>query len=323
MTDQAARRCLLLFPKHFYSFARFIAGGLERLGYEVVTANDEYPENMFGRILGKLGLHAPLASMTDRVLARRFLAGRPFDLVLIVKGRGIGHRLIERMRRSGARVVAYNFDSFGYHPAPLRWFRDVDRFATFDYADAQRHGLPRVDLFSSLPESGQPKEFRYDVSAILRNHSQRLQYVDSVLRALAPERAFVYVFEQNVFTFVLNVLRSPRLYARYWDRISFTALPYAQYAEVLRGSDYTIDYAHPKQTGITVRCFESLSAQTKVITNNPYVPRNPLFADALPIVYRGRRDDDRLARQYAAGRGRVPARVHRSIEDFVAELLGD
>jgi hypothetical protein len=102
-----------------------------------------------------------------------------------------------------------------------------------------------------------------------------------------------------------------------------TALPYAQYAEVLRCSDYTIDYAHPKQTGITVRCFEALSAQTKVITNNPYVPRNPLFAEALPIVYRGRRDDDRLAQQYAAGRGRVPPRVHRSIEDFVAELLGD
>jgi predicted metal-dependent peptidase len=53
------------------------------------------------------------------------------------------------------------------------------------------------------------------------------------------------------------------------------------------------------------------------------VPRNPLFAEALPIVYQGRLDDDRLARQYAAGRGRVPPRVHRSIEDFVAELLGD
>jgi hypothetical protein len=321
MTQATARRCLLLFPKSFYSFAKVLAGGLEQRGYEVVTANEEYPENVFGKILGKLGLHELLAWTTERAISRRFLPGRNYELAVIVKGRGLGHRLIERLRSSGTRVVAYNFDSFGYNPAPLRWYKNVDRYATFDYADAENHGLPRVDLFSSLPESAGTKEIRYDVSAILRNHSDRLEYLDSVLRALRPQRAFVFVFEQNIFTAVLNILRSPYLYAKYWDRISFRSLPYSDYADVLRCSEYTIDYAHPKQTGITIRCFESLSAQTKVITNNPYVTRNPAFADAMPIVYRDSRDDEWLRQQYATERGQLPTRRHRSITDFVSELV--
>lgn len=322
MTGLTERNCLLIFPKTFYSFAKVLAAGLEQRGYAVVTANEEYPENAFGKMLGKLGLHTLLEWTTEKAISRKFLQGHNYELVLVVKGRGLGPRLVERLRSSGARVVAYNFDSFGYHGAPLRWYRDVDRFATFDYADAAKYGLPRVDLFSSLPEPMAPKEFRYDVSAILRNHSDRLEYLDSVLRALGPQRVFVYVFEQNVFTAVLNFLRSPRLYAKYWGCISFKSLPYKDYAEVLRSSEYTVDYAHPKQTGITIRCFEALSAQTKVITNNPYVSRNPAFDQMMAIVYRDSSDNERLRQQYAAERGHIPPRRHRSIVAFIQELVG-
>lgn len=318
----AAPSCLLVFPKTFYSFARVLAAELERRGYRVIIANEEYPDNMLGKILGKLGLLRLLAWLTERGIERRFLQGPPHKLVVIVKGRGMGRHLLERLRRDGSRVVAYNFDSFCYHPAPLDWYRHVDRYVTFDYIDAERHGLPRVDLFSSLPNFASPKQVRYDVSAVLRNHSDRLVYVDAVLRVLKPQRVFLFIFEQNVFTFAFNLLRSPRLYLRYWDRISFRPLPYADYADVLRSSDYTIDYAHPKQTGLTIRCFESLAAQTKVITNNPNVTHNPAFAEVLPIVYRARQGDGGLRQAYAARRGWVPPARVRSVADFMDELLG-
>jgi hypothetical protein len=179
----AAPSCLLVFPKAFYSFARVLAGELERRGYRVVTANEEYPENLFGKILGKLGLLRLLAWLTERGIERRFLRGTPHKLVVIVKGRGMGRRLLERLRRDGSRVVAYNFDSFSYHPAPLDWYQHVDRYATFDYADAERYGLPHVDLFSSLPEFKVAKQVRYDVSAILRNHFRPIG-----LRGFGPAR---------------------------------------------------------------------------------------------------------------------------------------
>ena len=81
----AGRRALLIFPKSFYSFADVIRKGLAGLGYDVVLANDEYPQNMLGKIIGKLGMFSLLGALTERVLYRDFIAGQRYDLVLIVK----------------------------------------------------------------------------------------------------------------------------------------------------------------------------------------------------------------------------------------------
>ncbi|MES3025494.1 MAG: hypothetical protein V4857_28285 [Pseudomonadota bacterium] len=307
-------------PTSFYSFANVIAAGLEQAGYTVVIANDEYPNNIWGRLIGKLRVHGLLSAITRRVLARRFLAGRQYALALIIKGRGMSPALLAAVRAHAQYTVAYNFDSFKFNPAPLAWLTHVDRYVTFDYADAERHALPLVDLFSSLPVDAAPKAVRYEVSAILRNHSERLQYVDQVFAATGSKNTFLYVFEQNLFTFAFNFLRSPRLYLKYWDHISFKALPYKDYIAVLKSSDFTVDYAHPSQTGITIRCFEAVSAQTKFITNNPYVLRNAWFTDANAIVFKRGGDAAELARQYQARRGLGGAAHHRSIADFLREL---
>ena len=50
-TPSAPRgKALLIFPQSFYSFADVIRKGLVDMGYEVVLANDEYPQNMLGKI---------------------------------------------------------------------------------------------------------------------------------------------------------------------------------------------------------------------------------------------------------------------------------
>ena len=48
------KKCLLIIPKHFYSFQKQFSLNLEERGYEVVVVNDGYPEGILGRIIGKL-----------------------------------------------------------------------------------------------------------------------------------------------------------------------------------------------------------------------------------------------------------------------------
>ncbi len=115
------------------------------------------------------------------------------------------------------------------------------------------------------------KQVRYEVSAVVRNHSGRLRYVDRVLRTLRPSSTFISIFELNLFTFAFNFARNPRLYWKYRRHISFKPLPYADYTRVMAESEFTIDYAHDTQTGITMRCFEAVNSKTKIITNNPYM----------------------------------------------------
>ena len=43
------KRYLLILPRGFYGFAKVLASALQRRGYEVTTANDEYPESAHRR----------------------------------------------------------------------------------------------------------------------------------------------------------------------------------------------------------------------------------------------------------------------------------
>ncbi len=312
---------LLIAPTAFYSFAENVAQGLRDAGYGVTIANDEYPSNIGGKILGKLGIRALLRAITYRVLLKEFVADKCYSVAVIIKGRGIGKKLLRELRGHADKVVAYNWDSFGFNPAPLAWISDVTKYATFDYADAVRYGLQRVDLYSSLPPKAEKLASRFDVSAILRVHSGRLHYIDMVLKAVKPERSFLYIFELNVFTFVLNFLHSPLLYIKYWRHIHFKALPYAEYVQVLLDSEFTVDYAHPLQTGITIRCFEALSAGTKLITNNPCVLQNPMFGEENVIVFRAGGDPEKLRACWARLLGKYPMRLHREISHFISDLL--
>lgn len=319
-------RCLLILPRGFYGFASVLTRGLAALGFETRVANDEYPESLFGKIISKLGL--PLShAVTRKVLTRQVLAGQHYDLVLVIKGRGLDAGTAASLLQHGRSVVGYHFDSFRFDSGPARWRASLPRVCTFDYRDAQEHGLAVVELFTSMPtvsDEALAAPRRYKVSAVLRNHSQRLAYLDRVLRALGPLPAgqtFLYIFEANALTFLANFLRHPWLYLKYRHAISRKPLPYDQYVAAIAGSELTIDYAHPKQTGITIRCFEALSAGTRLITNNPSVLRSAHFSADNALVFGPDSDAASLQQQLLALPARPPVAQRRTVDDFLRELI--
>ena len=322
--SKPSRTCLLILPRSFYSFARTIEKTLVELGYETTVANEEYPENPLGKVLAKLDL--PIArSITRRVIRRRFLAGRHYDLVLIIKGRGIGPKLMGDLRRHADRVVGYHFDALAYDRATKRWAEGCDRVSTFDYRDATAQGWPLVELFSTEKPPAEAAPIAIGFSAIMRNHSNRLRYLDDVAQALDidPSDAFVYIFEQDIRSLALNFLKQPRLYWRWRKSIHRTPLPYDDYRRVLATSDFTIDYAHPKQSGLTMRSFEALANGAKLITNNPNVRASKHFDAEHGIVFSPWDEPTELKQSVAGLRGLRPPRRWRSARDCIVEIIGE
>lgn len=302
--------------------ARVIQQALEQMGYDVTQANDEYPENFIGKVLSKLDM--PLArTLTRRAFHRQGFCAQRWDLVVIFKGRGIGRKLISDLRKVSRRIVGYHFDALAYDPACRHWPKaGVDRVSTFDYADACAEGWPLVELFSTLSPPDPKPTIRYDVSAILRNHSQRLAYVDEVLGALAESRSFVVIFEKSLLTFLWYFARSPRLYWKWRNSIRFKPLPYDAYMAVLECSALTIDYAHPRQTGLTIRCFEARATGTRIITNNPYAAQSPLFDQKAIIVHSHGGDLERLQKAVSESAGFQPEPKARDPQQFLREVIG-
>jgi hypothetical protein len=320
-SPDASKTCLLVIPRHFYSFEKMIRETLESKAYKVVVCNDEYPSGNFGKIMGKL--HIPLLlPITEHVICRDYLNNKKYDLILIFKGRGISKSLIQKMVNSATRVIGYNWDSFKYNKAPLRWYQYATKYYTFDYRDAEKYSLPIVELFSSINTHNTEKEIEYDISAIIRNHSGRLKYLDDILNILDKEKIYTYIYEQNFFFFLMNFFRNPFLYIKYKNRISFKPLGYSDYVDIMRKSNFTIDYAHPYQSGITMRCFEAISVNTKIITNNVFLTKSRYFKDANPIICVENKVNSReLNEAYASCQNTPSTPMTRTISDFIDELI--
>ena len=312
--------CLLIFPQSFYSFSNYIKNHLTSIGYNVETINDEFPDNTLGKIMGTLQMSIH-TSISEKVITEKYVNGKTYDLILIFKGRGMSKSLIEKFKLISPKVIAYNFDSFSYFKNAKSWYKSVNSYYTFDYKDAKDFCLPIIELFSSLPLSTNKKEIKYSVSAIVRNHSNRIKFIDNVLVGLNEKNTFIYIYEKNIVSFAINFFKNPVLYIKYRKMIHFKTLSYDEYINVLNQSDFTIDYAHPKQTGITIRCFEASSCRTKTITNNAFVLNNLNFNSTNTVVFNQHTNMDDFRNNYNRIKNILPNLYNRSIGDFMTELL--
>jgi len=317
------KTCLLIIPKKFYSFEKHISNSLRQKGYEVTVANDEYPEGALGKIMGKLRLPF-LPNITYKTITENYLKNKSYDVALIFKGRGISEKLIGEMKKSVKRIIAYNWDSFKYNPGPLKWYKSVSKYFTFDYNDAHTYNIPALELFTSSTSAAPvEKEVKYELSYIVRNHSERLLYIDAMLNILKPADVFIYIYEMNIFTFITNFIKNPHLYLKHKKYIFNKPLSYNDYTDAIKYSRFTIDYAHTDQTGITMRCYEAIKMGTRLITNNLYMQKSDYFNSSNTVVYNLHEDPAKLLNDYNKCKKMPFLAKSRVIGDFINELLGN
>lgn len=316
------KRCLLIMPLSFYSMGNQIISGLNECGYDVRICNDRYPDNLFTKVLWKIGITKTLYRKTYNHITRHFLQDERYDICIIMKGYGIDKKLIDEIYKKCSCIVGYNFDSFAFHPLSLSWYRLVDNFYTFDYHDAKSYDVKIIELFSAIEKQEKNVERVYDISVIQKIHSERLSYTNKILHLFQPANSYVYLHESNYVTMALNFIRHPFTYIKLRRYIHLKTLSYDQYVDVLYKSKYTLDFAHPKQSGITMRCFEAVSCGTKIITNNRNIFKSGYFNQENTIVCDNSSVvDNEIIEKY---KQMLPSDViprRRNIIDFVKEII--
>ncbi len=315
------KKCLLITPLSFYNFHSAIVKEISSRGYFVDLMNDEYPETLFGQFLGNF-----FNFIVRRITIRRFSdyfsqGGKHYDLIIIFKGRGVSINLLDLLRANSDRVISYNWDSFGYFNGPLKWLNNVDSYKTFDFTDSANHNLNRVDLFSEYVVDDFPEK-NIDISCVMKNHSDRLVYLDKIYALLANDYIFkVFIYEKNVLTLVRNLLKHPVLIYKWRKHIHFKGLSTDEYFKFISASKFTIDFAHPSQTGVTVRCFQASACGTRVITNNEYVKKSSSLNRDNFFIYKLGEDTKALAYFVENNLFKRPLISYRGIASFVDDLL--
>lgn len=321
------RRLAVVGPT-FFSYTQAIASEFERRGVAVETFDEKRSNANLAKIAFRLGLEAHSASPQAKYLRR--LADTIIDAghtdVLLVGVEVINRAMVARLAAAGLRIHLYMWDGHRNKGAFRSYLDLLSSKATFDVADSARFGMVYVPLFADdhFAPAGPDEPFSYDIGFCGTMHSARVREIAALLDDPASRRLelklMLYYHSQALF-----VAKAPRQPAvlKLARMITSTPIPKHEVARMFRASRYVLDIAHPGQTGLTARTFETLQSGTRLLTyGSPALAGLPDFLrDRVHVV----RDAAEIPR-HDMDLPRPPAlsdegRYFLSIQRFVDQLL--
>lgn len=268
-------RVLLIAPR-FFGYEEEIASELRRRGAEV----DFIPDRPFQSSV----LKAVTRYRRELVLgyANRFffdsiekLGRTSYKYILAIQGEGVSPQLLSSLRSNfpSAVFLLYMWDSFRNKKSLIPNIACFDKCFTFDPDDAQVYGMTFRPLFFSPGFAREPmQDFEYQFSFIGTAHSDRYQIVSQITSGLSElERCYVYLYLQAPWVYWVHKIGNRAFRGAKAKDFNYSSLSKAEVQRVFFSSMAVLDIEHPAQTGLTMRTFETIGANKKLITTNQRV----------------------------------------------------
>lgn len=274
-------KVLLICPK-FFSYQEQISAAISSLGLDLVCWNDRPLQSTLYKSMLRL-FPKPVGDLSAGNFIRRARDIPPDSLahVLVVKGEALSPQLLKalRSRFPSARFSLYLWDNVdnahnGRRIAPL-----FDAVSTFDPNDSATMGWTYRPLFSLLPESRRShQEVLYDWSFIGTIHSDRAKVLARIDAAIGPSRrGFVCGYFPSRLLYAMQWLRSATVRDAPSGHFTLQPMPFFEMERVVQRSRATVDIEHPRQAGLTTRCFDAVLSGRKLITTNQFILETGLY----------------------------------------------
>ena len=265
---------ILFFCPKYFGYELEIKRGLENMG-AAVTSFDERPSNSF---LSKVIIRTDRRFLTFKIkdyyqsiLNRLIKSKKHFDYVLFVNPESVTREilLVYRKQFASARFIMYMWDSFNNKKNHIDLLPLFDAKFTFDSNDAKKYDLTLRPLFYINLYNAQKRKDIFDLLFVGTAHSDRYIFVQKI-KSLLPNnlkfKTFFYLDGKLLYFGKRMAEKSFRLVPYY--EITFKSLSHKENAALVHQSKAILDINHPRQTGLTMRTFETLGAQKKLITTN-------------------------------------------------------
>ena len=291
---------ILFFSAHLFGYQNDIRLAMESVG-AIVDYYDERPANNFlvkGVIRINRNLLAGYINHYYNKIIKETLQ-KEYDYVFFIKGESISASNVRRLKQfhPEANFIIYHWDSIANNSNAQNLLPYFDRVFSFDKIDCERLGLHFLPLFYTPDYANIPyydKEIKYDMLFVGTTHSDRYKLVKRIEKQIIKMGGLCltwFYFQSKILYYKMKIQNS---YLRQIPVHTFHFKPMSKelLLQLYAGSRIIIDVQHPKQTGLTMRCIETLGAKRKLITTNYYIteydfynPDNILVVDRnLPYV---------------------------------------
>lgn len=324
------RRVLFIAPI-FFGYENDIADALRRKGAEVDFLCDRPFNSPFLKAVTRVrrSLIQPI-SMSYYTQEIEGFGRSHYDYIFILLGECINSAALAKLRSiyPRAKLVWYMWDSLRNRPDLHRNLDFFDHCLTFDRQDAREFGMQYRALFfprKAGEANSSNNKIRHDISFIGTAHSDRFKIINEVKQSLDEEISFYnYLFLQAPWVYraykIFN--RSNFKNAKKKD-FEYTPLNRDRVYQVFQESFAVLDIEHPQQSGMTMRTFETVGAEKKLITTNRSIVDEDFFNPANVIVFERGKNIDISRDFFKTPYEKIDEKLYRkySIDGWIDEIF--
>ena len=281
MKGLLGKKVLLIAPR-FFGYEAEIRNEIERRGAQVDYLADRPFDQPWQSALTRTA-PALLQSWVNRLYRNQLehLAATHYDVILVINGQTLTPEVLAELKVSfpKAQTVLYLWDSMSNRPGIAQALRYYDTAFSFDPESASQYGMTlRPLFFTSGFERPVAQVFDYQLSFVGTMHSDRYEVINQLQSQLNGSiNAYWYPYLQAPWVYWAYRAAKPAMrYAQKKD-FQFKPLDTAKVQEIFARSQAVVDIEHPKQRGLTMRTFETMGANKKLITTNQSVRQYDFF----------------------------------------------
>ena len=291
-------RILLIMP-NFFEYPQIIKTELEQMGHIVDYFDDRPSTSGIVKAIIRVNknlIHHYIKKYFDNIM--EIVSGYTYDVVFVISGQSFSfdEKMVERLKESqpNARYILYQWDSqknFAYIKKLQKYF---DKCYSFDKNDVEENiGLQFLPLFYSRQyekiakkKSSEPK---YDFCFVGTAHPKKYKFINEMsaqLNTVFPKQ-FIYFFFPSRIVYFYRKVRNKELWKAHYKEFHYAPMKKDELEGVMVQSRCIMDSAQAGQIGLTIRVFEALGAEKKLITTNTDIVNYDFYCEENIYVYDG------------------------------------
>ncbi|WP_167619068.1 hypothetical protein [Maribellus sediminis] len=258
----------------------------------------------------------------------RHLKSTKYDFIFAIRGGKLTPKTIQEIQAKSpnATSILYLWDSIVENPYVRKIIPLFQKIMSFDQKDCKKFGFNYLPLFYTKDfESKKQKTekiFKYDIVFIGRDHSDRYDILKKLKKEcerldLKPH-FFLYTSRLGfIKRKLLGILKGKKI-SRF--EFEFTPISHAEISKIYARAKSVVDIELSIQSGLTMRTFELLASETKMITTNQNIKDLELYNPAnIHIIDR---ESPKLDKQFFANDFIHDGRIRKySLENWIKNIF--
>ncbi|MGN1398966.1 MAG: hypothetical protein ACI4WG_03100 [Erysipelotrichaceae bacterium] len=288
---------LLFIGPRFYNYHEIIKQGFERAGYEVDYFDDRPDTNFITKALIRLNknlIKRKIRKYFDNIKAN--VSSTKYDVIFVLYGQSFSKEMIEELKTESpsSRFVFYMYDPISSMPDRIEFAQVFDDCYSFDYDDCRTYdNFKLIPLFYSF-ENYPVEEIKYDACVLLTMMPGKYEFIKAMVNGLENNGLNVYkkYILQSKLVWLYYKLTNKEFRHSKSKEFFYKRLPKEDVNRVLMQSKFILDCPKKGQTGLTIRTFEALAANKKLITTNKTIVNYDFYRPENIYVFDGEFDFD-------------------------------